>query len=302
MAVIRGRYISLPTSTDRRARLEQHLQDLGVSAMYGWFPAVRGDTEGAKARGLGPGEWGLWQSWIHLLDEELINQDTEYDWLHITEDDVELSNPFQIFCQRLKSSKPQYELLFTDMYVNPSIYRLLAQQHQNLQKGKKVEFKQDAYTGCTASVLVHKESIRKLLNCLEDCVSQTRPLLPLDNQLRRLIHERKLSFARTAPFLTSVQKNSITKSTIQEPEKDDHSIVLTQRICINLRRKLSMIETAKTSCELVQLIEELAQSRTKEINFSQIITQQIIQLAETHDLLRYKSHDRIKGEPDYPNR
>ena len=62
-----------------------------------------------------------------------------------------------------------------------------------------------------------------------------------------------------------------------------------------------MIETAKTSYELVQLIEELAQSRTKEINFSQIITQQIIQLAETHDLLRYKSHKRLKGEPDYPN-
>ena len=301
MAVVRGRYISLPTSTDRRTRLEQHLKDLGASAMYGWFPAVRGDTEDAKARGLGPGEWGLWQSWIQLLEEELINQDTEYDWLHITEDDVELSSSFRIFCQRLKSSKPQYELLFTDMYVNPSIYRLLAQQHQNLQKSGIVEFKQDTYTGCTASVLVHKESIPKLQKCLKECVSKTRPLLPLDNQLRRLIHERKLSFARTAPFLTSVQKSSITESTIQESEKDDHSVVLTQRICTNLRRQLSIMETSKTSYELIQLIEELAQNKAERVGIGQIITQQMIQLAETHDLLRYKSHDRLKGEPDYPN-
>ena len=213
-----------------------------------------------------------------------------------------MSSLFRFFCQQLKSSKPQYELLFTDMYVNPSIYRLLAQQHQNLQKGKKVEFKQDAYTGCTASVLVHKESIRKLLNCLEDCLSQTRPLLPLDNQLRRLIHERKLSFARTAPFLTSVRKSSITESTIQESEKDDHSVVLTRRNCTNLRRKLSIIETNKTSYELIQLIEELAENKAKEVDFNQIITQQMIKLAETHDLLRYKSHDRLKTEPDYPNR
>ena len=139
-------------------------------------------------------------------------------------------------------------------------------------------------------------------NCLKECASKTRPLLPLDNQLRRLIHERKLSFARTAPFLTSVRKSSITESTIQESEKDDHSVVLTQRICTNLRRQLSIMKTSKTSYELIQLIEELAQNKAKKVDFGQIITQQMIQLAETHDLLRYKSHDRLKGEPDYPNR
>ena len=42
MAVIRGRYISLAESLERRSRLEQHLQALGVQERYSWIPAVRG--------------------------------------------------------------------------------------------------------------------------------------------------------------------------------------------------------------------------------------------------------------------
>ena len=38
MAVIRGRYISLSSSQQRRQRLEQHLQTLGVQEHYSWFP------------------------------------------------------------------------------------------------------------------------------------------------------------------------------------------------------------------------------------------------------------------------
>ena len=54
MAVIRGRYISLSSSQQRRQRLEQHLQTLGVQERYDWFPAVRGDVKAAcRARTAG---------------------------------------------------------------------------------------------------------------------------------------------------------------------------------------------------------------------------------------------------------
>ena len=51
-----------------------------------------------------------------------------------------------------------------------------------------------------------------LLPCLQDSVNANEPLLPLDNQLRRLFHERQLRFARTAPFITGVQAEGIEKA------------------------------------------------------------------------------------------
>ena len=55
------------------------------------------------------------------------------------------------------------------------------------------------------------------------------PLLPLDNQLRRLFHQQQLRFARTAPFITGVQRESIEHSTIQERDQQDQSVLLTQQ-------------------------------------------------------------------------
>ena len=107
-AIVRGRYISLPESSERRSHLERHLQDLGIADRYSWFPAVRGKAEIAATRGLGAGEWGLWQSWLNLLQEEQSQLEETYDWLHIVEDDAELSPIFQTFCQKLKPGLPSF--------------------------------------------------------------------------------------------------------------------------------------------------------------------------------------------------
>ena len=303
MAVVHGRYISLPSSEDRRWRLERHLKELGISDRYRWFTAIRGKAEAAKTRDLGAGEWGLWQSWIKLLEEEITSEVKAYDWLHIVEDDVELSTSFPVFCQRLKREKPDYDLLFTDMYVNPSIYQSLAVQHQDLQAQGILSFKKDVYTGCTASVLIHQECMPQLVRCLKEEISNEGPLLPLDNQLRRLIHESKLHFARTAPFISSVQEDSISESTIQEPKKEAYSVVLTQMICTNLRRQLSMLDTRKSTYQLIELIEKLAQDKGEptQIELRRSINEQIIRVAESSNLLRYKNHTRLIGEPDNPH-
>ena len=300
MANIRGRYISLSSSQQRRQRLEQQLQQLGVQEQYSWFPAVRGDAKAAAARGLRAGEWGLWQSWLNLLQEELRHPASTGDLLHIVEDDAELSRHFLVFAQQLKPGVPDFDLLFTDMYVNPSIHRSLSKDHKRLRARGEIQFKTDVYTGCTSSVLIHRTSIPAVLRCLQDRVSANAPLLPLDNQLRRLFHERQLRFARTAPFITGVQFEGIAESTIQEREQQDQSLLLTQQICNNLRRQLSVLNSGEPTGELIELMHRLAQDhgRPSRDELTRNITLQLMQLAEQQNLLRYGVQPRLKGEPD----
>ena len=302
MANIRGRYISLSSSQQRRQRLEQQLQQLGVQEQYSWFPAVRGDAKAAAARGLRAGEWGLWQSWLNLLREELSRPASTGDWLHIVEDDAELSRHFLVFAQQLKPGVPDFDLLFTDMYVNPSIHRSLSKDHKRLQARGEIRFKTDLYTGCTASVLIHRTSIPAVLRCLQDSVNANEPLRPLDNQLRRLFHDQQLRFARTAPFITGVQLEGIADSTIQEREKQDQSVLLTQQICSNLRRQLSVLSGEESTGELIQLMHRLAQGhgQPSRAELTRSISVQLMQLAEQHNLLRYSIEPRLKGEPNNP--
>lgn len=300
MAIIRGRYISLSSSQQRRQQLEQHLQTLGVQEHYSWFPAVRGDAQAAAARGLRSGEWGLWQSWLNLLQEELRRPASTDDWLHIVEDDAELSRHFLVFCQQLKPGVPNFDLLFTDMYVNPSIHRSLSKEHKRLLANGEIQFKTDLYSGCTASVLIHRDRIPAVLRCLQDSVNANEPLLPLDNQLRRLFHARQLRFARTAPFITGVQFEGIAESTIQEREQQDQSVLLTQQICNNLRRQLSVLNSGEPTGELIQLMHRLAQDhgQPSPAELTRTITLQLMHLAEQQNLLRYGVQPRLQGEPD----
>ena len=301
MASIRGRYISLASSAARRSRLEGHLQTLGIAERYSWFPAICGDNNAAAARGLKTGEWGLWQSWIQLLKEEL-RQPDQSDWLHIVEDDVELSRHFWLFCQRLKPGIPKFDLLFTDMYVNPSIYRALSAQHQQLQAIGEIHLKNDLYSGCAASVLIHRKRLPEVLRRLETCSEIRKPLLPIDNQLRHYFAKNQLSFCRTAPFITGVSPDSIENSTIQDRNQQDHSVVITQKICSNLRRQLSIFNTGDLCIELMELFHQLTQKweHARKANLTKRITLELMELAEQQGLLRYTVQPRLKGEPDNP--
>ena len=300
MAIILGRYISLTSSQQRRSRLEQHLQKLGIEKRYRWFPAIRGNAEKAAAHGLLPGELGIWQSWLKLLQEEMTTTTSSYDWLHIVEDDAELSHHFIAFCQQLKEGAPQFDLLFTDMYVNPSIHRSFADEHQRLKARGEIQLRTDIYTGCCASVMIHRKRIPLVLSRLQECLRGRRSLLPLDNQLRRLFSERQLSFARTAPFLTGVQRDSISDSTIQQRHQEHRSVVVTQQICTILRRQLSVLDSNDATNELILLMHKLAQDcgQPSQVDLTQKISLQLMQLAEQQNLLRYSMQPRLKGEPN----
>ena len=151
-------------------------------------------------------------------------------------------------------------------------------------------------------MLIHRKHLPAVLHQLTTSVNSKGPLLPLDNHLRRLIHQRQLRFARTAPFISGVQNASISASTIQGREQEHRSVVLTQQICTNLRRQLSLLDSSDATPELIQLIHQLAQdhSQPSPMELTQSITLQLIQLAETQNLLRYSLQPRMKGEPGNP--
>jgi len=302
MAIIRGRYISLTRSSERRIRQQEHLQKLGLAGYYSWFPAISGDPAIARQRKLLPGEWGLWQSWLSLLREENKQSEATFDWLHVIEDDAELSPIFLEVCKKLKPDEPNFDLLFTDMYVNPSIHRFLAKEHQRLKTSGNIRIETDLYTGCASSVLIHRNCIPTVLRCLQISVNKHGALLPLDNQLRRLVHTKQLRFARTAPFLTCVQNESIEKSTIQKREKEDLSIVLTQKICTNLRRQLSVLNSKDSAEELIQLLKELSRyhDEPSTTDLTTEISLQLMNIADSAKLFRYGQQPRLAGEPDNP--
>ena len=52
MAQIKGIYINLDSSKDRKERLENHLAKAGLTKQYTRFSAIKGDPEEASQKGL----------------------------------------------------------------------------------------------------------------------------------------------------------------------------------------------------------------------------------------------------------
>ena len=90
------------------------------------------------------------------------------------------------------------------------------------------------------------------------------------------------------------------KSTIQQREQQDQSVLLTQQICSNLRRQLSVLNSGEPTEDLIRLMHRLAQDhgQPSQDELTRTITLQLMHLAEQQNLLRYGVQPRLKGEPD----
>ena len=300
MSQLKGVFINLDAQLERRSRLERHLEQLELQGRYERFSAVRGHPDQARERGLYPGEYGLWQSWLEVLQSA--SADQSFDYLHIVEDDVELSRDFVLFSRKLNPDGGDFDLLVTDMYVNPSIHRTLALQHEEQRRNGVIALRIDFYSGCLASVLIHRQRIGPVLEQLKRQFKSSSRLLPLDNALRQLQHQGKLRIGRTLPFLTGVQPDSITRSTIQLRELEDEKVLLTQRICSNLRRQLSVLCDNSLTSELTELLEQLAMTRGTDQGWQNRIrvSQTLMDLAEQQDLLRFTTVPRLFNQPGNP--
>ena len=296
MARFKGYYINLSRSTQRRERMLRHIDEEGLTETYQRYEAIEGKQCDPEGRNLTGGEIGLWETLIELLEKEKSSND--YEFLHVMEDDCIMSKEFKEFCRQLPNNNLDSDIIMTEMYANPSAYKYLVDEHDRLKKEKKVKIEYNNYTGCVSSALIHISRIRTVLSQLKTAYEQVDSVLPLDNELRRLDQQGKLSVSRVAPFITSIIIEDVKDTTIQN--HINSSIADTQVFCALLRRKLSTLDNETTTKAITKIfldLAEMGQTNQREKIQDKLI-KSIVNIAEEEKVLRYKWHYRLKGEKD----
>ena len=302
MAKCKGVYINLKDSRERKQLIEESLNFLKQEGKYSRHEGIRGKKEEAEERHLSKGEVGIWKTWIEILEEE--SKGGDYDYLHILEDDARLSKECVEFMSKLSHKEPQFDLLFTDMYVNPQVYNLLYDKYCELKNTKKMQILDGSslYTGCLSSVLIHRSKISKILKILSKIWHNSASnLLPLDNEMVKLARSKNLRVGITAPFITSVDASMITKSTIQQSTTKDERIQNTQNYCTNLRQSLSTLHDWQISELTSTLCKILSSGNTEKARKNKIISRSIAELNKViveEEVCYYLKRPKLYGQPD----
>lgn len=302
MPKVKGIYISLEECHERRTRLETHLSELNIRKNYSYYKAIKGEECEGKIRGLKKGEIGIWKSWIDILRNEVRDTTKVYEYLHVIEDDAILSNELLAFLEKLPTENVGFDILYTDMYVNPIVYKQLSPEHKELRAKKHIKVIKGVYTGCMSSCLIHRSRIDKILNELEKYINNEKFLIPIDNYIRRLMLAQVLKICYTAPFLTCVDKRSIANSTIQVREYSKNSVTLSQEFCYYLRKNLGINEIEEEeileSCKLLlDITKNLVECVDDKIDQTTEIIDYLVTYCLEKKVLRYKLEPRLKNEP-----
>ena len=295
---MRGLFINLDEAVERREQIIGHLRELGLEQTYQRFSARRGDPSEAGARNLNTGELGLWKSWLELLEEQVgAAEANEFDYLHILEDDAELSSLLPVFLQGLGPERNDFDLLFTEMYASPAYWMKMTKEVELIRKSNKIVLHRKDYNGCTSSILVPKKRVTFIQEILSKCFQRTTELLPLDNYLRSLYCNQKISIACTLPYLSAVRVDKIRNSTIKNDQS--HLMKLTQELNALLRRHLSVLKDDKTGTSVNEAILRLITAHQSD-HFSEKLIKAGLGIVIDDQLCRYKLDPRLKGQPNNP--
>ena len=297
--MIKGYYINLEESETRKRILLNNLEEQGIKQNYQRFNAIKGDPEESSQLNLRAGELGLWKSWMELLRQETHNAQDNYHYLHIIEDDVVMDKTTAKGLKAIEIHDEDFDILFTDMYVNPNIHMQLSKYCKRLSRKGQVRIESNIYTGCTSSVIIKKEKIQKIYQILEEYMDKRGDKIPLDNYIRRLTNSKKIAVRCMIPFITSVRLDQIQNSTIQETELNHKAISISQELCGLMRRDLSYIENPSDMySQMGKCIHELERILSKKqpgkrsIDMVDVISKYCMD----NELLRYKYEPRLLEE------
>ena len=297
--MIKGYFINLEESQERKNKLIDNLRLFGLNKNYSRFNAIRGNSAEATKIGLKSGELGLWKSWINLLKHEIDNSEEEYELLHIIEDDVVMSDKTQNALSMINNRKQSFDILFTDMYINPNIHMQIGAETKQLMNENKMTVRKGIYTGCTSSAVIKRENIKKLYDLLTKYMNNGERKIPLDNYLYRQMHDGELNICTIVPFVTSIDLNYIQNSTIQETNFNNEAIIISRMVCSLLRRDLSY--TKKPEDLYAQLGSYIQSLEKIKSNKPGAHARDFIDIASkycfTNRLLKYKYEGRLINEP-----
>jgi len=225
--VYRGFYINLDRSTERRLVLEQRLKELGLQDRYQRFPAVLGSLWHKPEHRLRAGEVGCFMSHLEVL--KACTQDGMH--CHVLEDDVLLSAALGPTLQAMMSSSSfdNWDVVVTDTLVPADIplvrqYRRAYEQFEQGRAKDHIAFRildgKSSYRAIMASVIYNARSIPKIIEFYEQGVAAGYPV-PIDILLRRLVQAGKVRLGILFPFVTSVQFEEVTNTTLEGRHSTD---------------------------------------------------------------------------------
>ena len=305
MEQIKGIYINLDTDTGRKREMLEHLEKCNLEYCFERFSAIRGAKEEAQKRSLTAGELGIWKSWLNILKSEELKHNKNYNYLHIIEDDARLGEPTKMVIKFLDKIETRHDIIFTDMYVNPSIYLAFGDEYRKNLASGRIQIISNIYTGCLSSCLIHKNKIQKIYNLLNEHYAKSTSLKPLDNTLRNLMLSKELDIGVTSPLLTTVEAKYIRDSSIQSRE---YSVVsATQEYCTILRKELSCFRDKGNKARLLNKTIELINLKTKKVDLDlksgtkedelkNLELKDIIHVADILSLLKYKYRENLVGD------
>lgn len=299
MVKINGYYINLDTAQTRRERIEEHLEKLSWGKSYKRFTAETSEPEEARARGLTQGEYGLWKSWIKLLEHTIYQSNfNSYDYLHILEDDAIINKDMIQILSQLNPARHGIEILVTEMYTNEELWRAFIKRY-TIAKDKNSPGMLLIYTGCLSSTLIPSQSIKKVYMELSREFTQSETLHPIDNTIVKLEHKNRLKVACTVPFLSHINQNFIINSNIQSFEESSTDVILTQQVNGLLRQQLSRDSNKEIYDEILGLIMELAALKKNDTYKTKLLSA-ALEIAQKEGLFRYRLDPRLVDAPNNP--
>jgi GR25 family glycosyltransferase involved in LPS biosynthesis len=268
---LRGFYINLDRSDERRRHMQPELGKLAAIARYERFPAVEGRDVTGWPQAKNRGELGCYLS--HL---GVIRENAGYDgWLHVMEDDVVVSR-FAAKANSQLISKPdfdRFDVVFHSVTIKCDLFA--AQQFRRLYdrnvvaaaSGNVTEMRRFtalslgrfAFFGCV-SYLVNPRAIGRVAELLARRL-EADPFEPVDRVFSMLAGMGELSMACTAPFLVvpRLKNDSIIQEKLDLWRLSQilikHALYADRNVA-EIRRSLSALEENSAASPTSELIAD----------------------------------------------
>jgi GR25 family glycosyltransferase involved in LPS biosynthesis len=216
-----GYFINVDHKPERRLRMEDQLQRLGLMECYRRVAAHDGNRLAAEPENLSRGEYGCFASHIDALSQGALTG----THLHILEDDALLSPHFPPAASKLvrQGLFNEIDILFTDVGIRPDsvtvraidgvVGNLVGSGHASI---KLLDLNSLDWT-CSASYLVAARSVNRLKEVLA-AELRSGPRTPFDIHLRSLVRAGQFRACVCLPFLTSIALDLDFHSSVRGPD------------------------------------------------------------------------------------
>ena len=226
----RGVYINLDRAADRRKRMDEQLEALGLDEAYVRLPAVDGRTLGVEYAGA----IGCYRS--HAAAVRLAcGSDVP---VNIVEDDTRLSPLLPPFVRYAGESGllERYDIVFTELWVDPGLDAVTACEEvlrswlrsaRNGPNDYRVVDARDHRIGAMSSYIVGASGAQRLSDILEEHIES--PPGAVDAFIDHCVHAGRLRAAVVIPFLTVADAEFAALSDIQDIGADLNRFMLRLR-------------------------------------------------------------------------